>query len=135
MADSEFVEFMQWALPQMQMRWRGFRRVRSQVGKRIRRRLVELNLGNISDYRTYLSAHPGEWGILDGLTRITISRFYRDRDVFDRLRDGVIPDLARAALADRAESINVWSAGCASYLWAPFAANIVAAEDTDSTGR
>jgi chemotaxis protein methyltransferase CheR len=46
--------------------------------------------------------------------RITISRFYRDRDVFDHLCDSVLPDLARAAQQRRENRVIAWSAGCAS---------------------
>jgi chemotaxis protein methyltransferase CheR len=33
--DTECVGFLQWALPRLGLRWRGFRRVRGQVCKRI----------------------------------------------------------------------------------------------------
>lgn len=42
MNDNEWVVFLQWALPQMQMRWTGFRKVRRQVCKKIAVRLEEL---------------------------------------------------------------------------------------------
>lgn len=75
MKDTECVEFLQWALPRLHMRWQGFRKVRGQVCKRIGRRIRELNLGEGADYRTYLESHPAEWSVLDDLCRITISRF------------------------------------------------------------
>lgn len=37
--------------------------------------------------------------VLDGLCRITISRFYHDRHVFDALRTVVLPEIARRAQA------------------------------------
>ena len=42
--DQEGVAFLQWALPQLAMRWPGFRRVRRQVYKRLRRRLDALGV-------------------------------------------------------------------------------------------
>ena len=57
MADRECVEFLQWALPQLGLRWPGFRKVRRQVHKRIARRLSELSLTRLSDYRHYLETH------------------------------------------------------------------------------
>jgi chemotaxis protein methyltransferase CheR len=112
--DRECVEFLQWALPQLRLRWPGFRKVRRQVHKRIVRRLNELGLAQISEYREYLRANPDEWSVLDGFTRISISRFYRDRDVFDHLRDVLLPNVA-GAVNDRGEKqIRIWSAGCAS---------------------
>jgi chemotaxis protein methyltransferase CheR len=97
MTDRECVEFLQWALPRLGLRWPGFRKVRGQVHKRIARRMSELSLTRLSEYRDYLETHSNEWELLDGLSRISISRFYRDRDVFNRLRDEILPDLARTA--------------------------------------
>jgi len=112
--DRECVEFLQWALPQLGLRWPGFRKVRRQVHKRIVRRLNELGLTRISEYREHLQTNSDEWSVLDGFTRISISRFYRDRDVFNHLRDGLLPDVA-GAVQDRGENrLRIWSAGCAS---------------------
>jgi hypothetical protein len=58
--DAELVAFLQWALPRLRMRWRGFRRVRGQVGKRLRRRLVELGLGDLRAYP--LASRPRSMG-------------------------------------------------------------------------
>ena len=76
--DQQWVAFLQWALPQLQLRWKGFRKVRSQVCKRIYRRMRSLQISSLDAYRLYLQRHPGEWRVLDTLCRITISRFYRD---------------------------------------------------------
>jgi chemotaxis protein methyltransferase CheR len=110
----ECTEFLQWALPRLEMRWVGFRRVRSQVCKRISRRIDELGLVGFAAYRRYLEEHDGEWRNLDRLCRITISRFYRDREIFDRLRSEVIPELARAADEAGRTELAAWSCGCAS---------------------
>jgi len=114
MTDRECVEFLQWALPRLGLRWPGFRKVRGQVHKRIARRMSELSLTRLSEYRDYLETHSNEWELLDGLSRISISRFYRDRDVFNHLRDAILPDLARTARCHGDPWIRVWSAGCAS---------------------
>jgi len=103
MTDQDCVRFLQWALPQLQLRWPGFRRVRRQVCKRIDRRLRTLELADLAAYQEYLSHHSEEWRYLDALCRITISRFYRDREVFQRLERQVLPELARNARA-RGES-------------------------------
>jgi chemotaxis protein methyltransferase CheR len=108
------VEFLQWALPRLGLRWAGFRRVRGQVCRRVRRRIAALGLDDLDAYRAYLDAHPDEWEVLDGLTPITISRFYRDREVFARLADDVLPALASATLAAGRDRVRCWSAGCAS---------------------
>lgn len=114
MKDSECVAFLQWALPQLRMRWPGFRQVRRQVCKRIDRRMRELGLANAAAYRAYLAKHPTEWNALDGFCRISISRFYRDRGVFDFLRREVLPELAAGMQAGMDRVLRCWSAGCAS---------------------
>jgi chemotaxis protein methyltransferase CheR len=96
------------------MRWPGFRRVRNQVCKRVQRHLEELSCVDASQYRDYLDAHPEEWPVLDALCRVTVTRFYRDKQVFAMLMDEVLPALARAALERHAERLHVWCVGCAS---------------------
>ena len=114
MSDRECVAFLQWALPRLGMRWAGYRRVRRQVCKRIARRLRKLDLPDVDAYRLHLEAQPEEWEVLDGLCRVTVSRFYRDRGVFDCLRDAVLPSLAEAASARGERALRAWLAGCAS---------------------
>ena len=111
MSDSQWVAFLQWALPHMRMQWPGFRKVRRQVCKRIAARLDELHLAGPGQYRVYLAGHPEEWKKLDALCPVTISRFYRDRGVFQFLQNVVLPELAHEAGAGRLRS---WCCGCAS---------------------
>ena len=110
----ECTEFLQWALPRLRMRWPGFRRVRSQVCKRVARRIRELGVDGFCGYRDHLERHDHEWSVLDGLCRVTISRFWRDRAVFHALCDDVLPTLARSAVDRGDNTIRSWSAGCAS---------------------
>ncbi len=114
MKDRECVNFLQWALPQLHLRWQGFRKVRSSACKRIQRRLQELGLSDVFAYRSYLAAHPEEWSVLDTCIRFTISRFYRDRAVFNHLRQEILPGLAQDARAQGDSELRCWSAGCAS---------------------
>ncbi len=111
MNDADCVHFLQWALPRLRMRWAGFRRVRRQVCKRVQQRLRVLGLDDVSAYRDYLNRFPGEWAVLDGLTHITISRFYRDAGVFQALQERVLPALVQQALAQGRDTLQVWSAG------------------------
>ena len=114
MKDAECVRLLQECLPRLRLRCAGFRKVRRQVCKRIDRRMKALGLSGPSAYRDYLEAHPGEWAVLDALCRIPISRFYRDRGVFDRLAQEVLPALADAARARGEPELRCWCAGCAS---------------------
>lgn len=114
MKDVACVEFLQWCLPALRFRWKGFKKVRSQVCKRIARRVTELGLSTLSSYKNYLDGHPEEWTVLDAMCRITISRFWRDRGVFDTLRAEVMPALAKNAQAAAEKEVRCWSAGCSS---------------------
>jgi chemotaxis protein methyltransferase CheR len=105
---------LQWALPRLGLRWRGFKRVRGQVCKRVHRRMDDLGLQRAADYRARLALDPAELALLDSLCRVTISRFWRDRAVFDRLRDDLLPALAALARARGEGALRCWSAGCAS---------------------
>lgn len=104
--------FLQWALPHLGLRWAGFRKVRGQVCKRLRRRLEALGLPDFVAYRQRLDRVPEEWRVMDGLCRITISRFYRNRGVFDHLRAEVLPALCQDLLEAGQQSLRCLSLGC-----------------------
>jgi len=114
MKDTECVRLLQWALPQLNLRWAGFRKVRKQACKRIQRRIVELGLSDIDAYQSYLNTHPEEWTILDCYCRITISRFYRDQQIFQQLHQELFPQLIQLAQERGDTEFVCWSAGCAS---------------------
>jgi len=99
--------FLAWALPLRGLRWRGFRRNRRQVYRRVQARITELGLAGCDAYRAYLAEHPDEWTVLDALCRVTISRFARDREMWMALVRDVLPRFAREGAVVRA-----WSAGC-----------------------
>jgi chemotaxis protein methyltransferase CheR len=136
MNDNICVEFLQWSLPHMRMRWPGFRKVRRQVCRRIAGRLEELNLDGLSDYKSYLSDHPEEWKKLDSFCHISISRFYRDKSAFHFLQDIVLRELAREAETNR---LRCWCCGCAageepytlSLIWHQFLKPYFSATDLD----
>src|SRR5919106_3075596 len=90
MTDADYVQFLKAYLPQLGLRWQGFRKVRRQVIKRLKRRLRDLGLQDLSAYTAYVKRHPEEWEVLDACCRITVSRFYRDADVFAVLRNHVL---------------------------------------------
>lgn len=114
MRGAECREFLVWALPRMGFRPAGFRRVRGQVCKRIARRLHALELPDLDAYRRLLETDPTEWRRLDSLCRITISRFCRDRPVFDWLERTGLPGLADEAQAGDRNLLRCWSVGCGS---------------------
>jgi chemotaxis protein methyltransferase CheR len=90
-------------LPRLHLRWAGFRRVRGQVLKRMRKRMTGLGL-DVAGYRELLERDASELARLDDFSRITISRFYRDRSIFDLLRREL----------PRGRPLRAVSLGCAS---------------------
>jgi chemotaxis protein methyltransferase CheR len=114
MTDSDGIRFLQWGLPRLGFRWPGFRKVRRQIYKRLDHRLKVLHLADLAAYRAYLEGHASEWDQLDALCRISISRFYRDKGVFQYLERDVLPALARLATGCGQTTLACWSLGCAA---------------------
>ena len=57
---------------------------------------------------------PEEWGRLDAICRIPISRFYRDQATFGVIARQLLPEAAATAGARGEAAVKCWSAGCAS---------------------
>ncbi|MEO8179130.1 MAG: CheR family methyltransferase [Deltaproteobacteria bacterium] len=114
MADVECARWLQAVAPRLGLRWRGFRNNRGQVCKRIRRRIRQLGLPDLTAYQEELAAQPAEWQVLERLCTVTLSRFYRDTDMWQLLRQRALPAAARTALAAGETTFHAWSAGCAS---------------------
>jgi chemotaxis protein methyltransferase CheR len=114
MKDDDCTPFLQEVLPGLQLRWHGFRKVRRQVCKRVQRRIALLGLSDVQAYRAWLDTHPEEWRVLDAFCQITISRFYRDKRVFQCLETDVIRHIVQRIQRDGEQTLMVWSAGCGS---------------------
>jgi chemotaxis protein methyltransferase CheR len=112
--DRDCIDFLQWALPRLGLRWEGFRKPRRQVCRRVERRRRALGLSDVDAYRGRLEADPAEWRVLDRLCLVTISRFWRDQAVFDALASKVLPALAGEGRVRGRSRLKAWSVGCAS---------------------
>lgn len=107
MSSKKGTSFLQWALPKMGYRWDGFRKPRNQVLSHICDRIQDLGLsGGFDEYKRYLDNHPEEWDTLDKLCDVTISKFFRDRKVWDYLCNEILHGI----LND--EPASIWSIGC-----------------------
>lgn len=127
--DSE-IAFLQWALPQMGYKWKGFKKPRGQVLKRIRGRIQELELsGGYSEYKQYLENNPGEWELLDRFCGVTVSKFFRDRKLWDFIRDNLLKEYIRTGNPD---SVSIWSAGCCNGE-EPYSITIIADQLSEKT--
>jgi chemotaxis protein methyltransferase CheR len=108
--DGECGELIRWAAAELGLRAEGFRRVGRQVCKRLHRRMAELGVARAA-YQQLVATDALERARLEEICRVHVSRFHRDRAVFEGLRERVLP-----ALADRAAGgvLRIWSAGCAA---------------------
>ena len=113
MDNTECIAFLKWALPQLNLRWPGFRKVHRQVCKRLKRRMSDLDIVDLAAYRARLEADHAEWRALDECCHITISRFFREKHIFEVLRTCVLPEIAARARRE-GRPARIWSAGCAS---------------------
>lgn len=84
----------------------------STIMRRIARRMQLHQLIELPDYLELLRHQPEEVRALADDLLITVTNFFRDVDVYEKLEREVIPKL----LADRAagDEVRVWSVGCAT---------------------
>ena len=107
-AANGFDAFVEQACPGLDLAWRKYRRRAARHG--VLARMRELGL---PDYRAYLDLvhrDPREAAGLADRMRITVTRFFRERERWDVLVERVLPDLV-AALGTRG-TLRAWSAGC-----------------------
>ena len=90
--------------------WTGYRKVRKGVKKRLRRHMLALGVTAISPYLDRLARDPKAKAACESCLRVTISRFFRDRQLWQSLRSHILPDLVERF----PPPIRIWSAGCAS---------------------
>jgi chemotaxis protein methyltransferase CheR len=88
--------------------------MRRRLYKRLKRRLHELELPSLEAYQTYLAGHVEEWPILSSLCWMPITRFYRDRSIFQLMETEILPQLVKLLVKEREDQLRCWSAGCAS---------------------
>ncbi len=90
--------------------WAGFRRVRKGVKKRLSRHMQETGCRNVGEYIDALERDREALLHFELLMTVSISRFFRDRRLWEFLQARIIP-----LLADKpSQIVKVWSAGCAS---------------------
>ena len=85
----------------------------SDLADRVQRRMLQLNISNLSEYFSLLVHSQNgltEWGSLVQELTIGETYFFRHREQFDALRDEVIPKLIKKNLNSR--KIRIWCAGC-----------------------
>ena len=104
-----FDEFLKEASPLFGLQWRLFRR--KGIKRKVERRIGGIGASNFQNYLQRVRTNPEEQKHLSRILTVTISRFLRDKTVFQTVGDSIIPALLKEK--DR-EDLRVWSIGCAS---------------------
>lgn len=85
---------------------------RSTIMRRIGRRMQVHQLEELSDYLELLRDNRGEVMELFDELLITVTEFFRDAGIFERLEKDIIPQLFEGR--EPKEAIRIWSVGCAT---------------------
>lgn len=85
---------------------------KSTIGRRIERRMLQLDITEAQSYARHLRKDPSEIQLLFRELLINVTSFFRDPDAFVALKRDILPQL----WADRPEGsvFRAWVAGCAS---------------------
>ena len=89
--------------------WAGYRKVRKGVKKRLRHHMQSLGCKTIEAYLVKLQELPDERQVCEQCLLVTISRFFRDRELWRDLKARLLPSLVEICDAP----LRIWSAGCA----------------------
>jgi two-component system, chemotaxis family, CheB/CheR fusion protein len=82
------------------------------LARRINKRMQALGIDNYALYLDRLQVDPSEYEQLFNFILINVTSFFRDPEIWDYMRDVVIPGVLENKLPD--EPVRVWCAGCAS---------------------
>lgn len=80
--------------------------------RRLAKRMGELGIVNMADYKKLLKENADEVKILVKEFLINVTKFFRDKEAFEVLRTQVIPTIF--ADKKKGDSIKVWSMACSS---------------------
>jgi len=89
--------------------WAGYRKVRKGVRKRLGRRMNRLGCLTAESYFSILDTSSEERRECELLLTVSISRFFRDRRLWQILEDTILPGMVE----QNSGTVKVWSAGCA----------------------
>src|SRR3972149_2687038 len=82
------------------------------LARRIHVRMKMLNMRNSSEYVNFLNSKPNEIGSLYDSLSINVTKFFRDKQVWQFFMQKVIPNLLE--VIKPTDTIRIWSCGCAS---------------------
>jgi two-component system, chemotaxis family, CheB/CheR fusion protein len=81
--------------------------------RRLNRRLIATNTRSLEEYSNYLRRNPDEYNELVSSFLIKVTEFFRDPELFDYIRDQLLPDMIEDG-KKRGNQLRFWSAGCAT---------------------
>lgn len=84
----------------------------STIMRRIRRRMQLAHIEELSEYFSRLQTDQDELAALANDFLITVTSFFRDREIFTYVEQQVMPELFRHKVAG--DQVRVWSVGCAT---------------------
>jgi two-component system CheB/CheR fusion protein len=83
------------------------------ITRRLQRRIVATNSGDLDGYIRYLEDHPEEYQQLINAFLIKVTEFFRDSELYTFLQEELVPELIAKARAQD-NQLRIWSAGCAT---------------------
>ena len=84
----------------------------STVARRIERRMTIKQVTSLQEYLTLLFKEPYEVQVLSKELLIGVTRFFRDDEAFETMREKIVPDIVKNSTEDT--PIRVWTAGCST---------------------
>jgi chemotaxis methyl-accepting protein methylase len=106
-SNQAFDQFLKQVCPGRGLHWRKYRRASK---RKVMQRVRQLGLNGLEEYSQYLDQHPKEAKALPNVLRVTLSRFFRERYVWQGLANKVIPGLLQSGKA--AQTLQALSIGC-----------------------
>ena len=104
-----FNEFLREAAPLFGLQWRPFQR--RGIKRKVEHQIFQIGLSDYEEYLLKVRSDPGELSYLSKILTVTISRFFRDREVFHTIGTSLIPTIVKKE--DKID-FKIWSIGCAS---------------------
>jgi chemotaxis methyl-accepting protein methylase len=105
-----FDEFLKESAPLFGLDWRPFQR--KGIKRKIERRIIEIGFSDFDEYFLRVQSNPEEQRHLSQILTVTISRFYRDKEVFNLLGTSILPRIIKNK-KEKGE-LKIWSIGCAN---------------------
>ena len=106
----DFEQFIKEAASLLDLQWRRFKR--GGIKRKVERRITELGLSHFENYLLRVKEDPDEKGYLSQILTVTITRFFRDKEVFDILENSILPAIIENKEGEH--NFRIWSIGCAN---------------------